>query len=357
MVRYTDLCQRTFTDGILKSNHSRNICIHWQYIHMDRVFSGASLTIVQDNSRSDFIDSIFRRENSDSRIITINTLPFVNNISCPAICICSQSDGFTSTANFRNCNLNVSTEATHFERSRSELTTIGRFHCYRVNARLTDLQCRVRAERSLTGPSVLISTCRNNDCNEGSIIVCTITVLTKNGCTRNSDIFNRSINCENNAVAQSGRTTEAVGFNFDNILIRIGQGNAQGIETGTGGNHNTVQIPIIMCILSCIGHANLRDAIRTNIGAAEGFDFGSRWSCKNNHIDGVCSGAGLTISQNDCRSDLEDRIFLRIYSNCRIITSDVLPFISNRSCPTSSASRQGNRLACTSNFSTGNCDV
>ena len=289
MVRYTNLCQRTFTDRILSSNHCRNGCIDRQHIHVDRVFSGASLTIIQDNGRSNFIDSIFLREYGDSRIITVNTIPCINNISCPAISVSIQDNRLASAIDFRNCKLNVSTEATHFERSRSKLTTIGRLHCYRVNTRLIDSFCRICAESSFTRPSILIGTSRNNNCNKGGIVVCAITVLTKNICTDNCDIFNRSINCENNAIAQSRRTANAVGFNFDDILTRIGQSNAQRIETSTGGNHCAIQEPFVMSVSLCIGHANLCNAIRTNTGAANSCDFRSGRSSENQHIDGICS--------------------------------------------------------------------
>ena len=291
MVRYTNLCQRTFTDRILSSNHCRNVCIDRQHIHVDRVFSGASLTIIQDNGRSNFIDSIFLREYGDSRIITVNTIPCINNISCPAISVDIQDNRLTSAIDFRNCNLNVCTETTYFKRSRNKLTTSGRLHCDSVNTRLIDLFGRVCTESSFTGPFILIGTSRNNDCNEGSIIVGAVAVLTKNISTGNNDIFNRSINCENNAVAQSRSTSEAVGFNFDNILTRIGQSNAQCIETGTGGNHCAIQEPFVMSISFSIGHANLSNAIRTNIGDTNSCDFRSGWSSENQHMDGICSRA------------------------------------------------------------------
>ena len=356
-IGHANLCDAIRTNIGAADSFDFGSCRSCKNNHIDGVCSGASFTICQGNGRSNLEDGVFLRIYGNCRIITCDVFPFISDSSCPTSSSCGQSNRLACASNFCTRNCNVRTEAEHFERSRNELTTIGCLHCDSVNARSTDLQRRVRLEGCLTCPFVLICTSRNNDCYEGGVIIRTIAVLAKNSCTRDRNIGDCSVNCENNAVAQSRRTTEAVGFNFDDVLARVGQGDAQGIETSTGGNHNTVQIPVIMSILSCIGHANLCDAIRTNIGAADSFDFRSRRSCKNSHVDGVCSGAGLTICQGNGRSDLEDGVFLRIYGNCRIITCDVFPFISDSSCPTSSSCGQSNRLACASNFCTRNCNV
>ena len=318
---------------------------------MDRVFSGASFTIIQYNSGSNLIDSIFLWEYSDSRIITINTIPFIRNIASPTISIGIQDDRLASAIDFRNGNLNVSTEATHFERSRFKLTTIGRLHCYRVNARFIDLFRGVCAESSFTGPSILIGTSRNNDCNEGGIIVCAIAVLTKNSSTSDRDIINSSVNRVNHAVAQSRSTTKAVGFNFDNVLTRIGQRNKQGVETGTSRNHSTIYIPFIECIRLSVGHINLCNAIGANIGAANSSNRRSCRSRNNQNMDRICSGTGLVTTHIHSGSNLIPSVSSRINSNGGAVLT-TCPLIGNCTCPTINISTEGDGLTSASIFST-----
>ena len=120
--------------------------------------------------------------------------------------------------------------------------------------------------------------------------------MTKNVSTSDCNIINSSVNRVDHAVAQSRDTTEAVGFNLDDILARIGQRNNQGVETGTGGNHSAIHKPIVMGVSLCIGHVNASDAIRANIGAADSGDHRSCRSGDDQHVDGVNSGTSFTIS-------------------------------------------------------------
>ena len=216
---------------------------------MDRILSGASLTIIQDDGRSNLIDCVFRREYCDGRIITSNTLPLIRNSTCPAVSVSCQDHRLTSAIDFRNSNLNIGTETENFKRHRGGFTTMGALHNNRVNARSADLFRGVGTEGCFACPFIFIVARRNHHCSEGSVGIGTITVLTKDIATSDCHHSRHCVNCDGVAACRVlTRIVLVRSLYCENIRTGVRQGcNIEGV--GYTGNQCTIHIPFI-CSMS-----------------------------------------------------------------------------------------------------------